>query len=181
MDDLLRARDIETRILRKSAFGGYSVADVDEFLDQISEDIELYVKRIEELERKIIQLETEHKEYDEMKDSIQDTLFAAQRAAKQIVLEGQRSVAENEAEAANLLIEAREKCQRIILEGEKSLKQCQLERDQMIRDAENEVREIKASMGKIKDEKLQFIESGEKLARDYLHTLSKWRESVKTT
>ena len=178
MEDLLRARDIETRILKKSAFGGYSVAEVDEFLDQISEDIELYVKRIEELERRVIQLETEHKEYEEMKDSIQDTLFAAQRAAKQIILEGQRSAAENEAESESILSEAREKCQKIIQEGELILKQGQLERDQMIKDAENEVREIKNSIVVLKEERIQFVKSGEKLAADYINTLSKWRENA---
>jgi cell division initiation protein len=181
MEDLLRARDIETRTLKKSAFGGYSVEEVDEFLDQISEDIELYVKKIEELERKITQLETEHKEYEEMKDSIQDTLFAAQRTAKQIILEGQRSVAENEAEAQNVLSEAREKCQKIIQEGETILKQSQFERDQMIKDAENEVREIKSSIVILKEEKMQFIKSGEKLASDYLDSLSKWRESAEVS
>jgi len=178
MESLLRARDIETRILKKAAFGGYVIAEVDEFLDQISEDIELYIKRIEDLERKIVQLETEQKEYDEMKDSIQDTLFAAQRAAKQIVLEGQRTVAENEAEAENALNEAREECQRIIREGEKILEQSQLEREQIIKDVEFEIKEIKDSFVKLKEERMQFINSSEKLAKEYINTLSKWREST---
>lgn len=178
MEDLLRARDIEARMLKKAAFGGYVVAEVDEFLDQISEDVELYVKRIESLEREIMQLESEQKEYVEMKDSIQDTLFAAQRAAKQIILEGQRSVAEHEAEAENLLIEAREKCDRIILEGEKVLKQAQFEREQMIQDAEDEVREIQDSIIKLKEERMLFIIKSEKLAKEYADTLSIWRETT---
>jgi cell division initiation protein len=178
MENLLRARDIEARILRKATLGGYVVAEVDEFLDQISEDVELYVKRIEDLERRIILLETEQKEYEEMKDSIQDTLFAAQRAAKQIVLEGQRTVAENEAEADKLLSEAREKCQKIIQEGEKILKQGQLEREQMIKDAEDEVREIQESIITLKEERMQFIDKSEKLAKEYAVTLSKWRETT---
>jgi len=176
MESLFRARDIEARILKKAAFGGYSVPEVDEFLDQISEDVELYVKRIEELERRLIQLETEQKEFEEMKDSIQDTLFAAQRAAKQIVLEGQRSVAEHEAEAENLLSEAREKCQKIIQEGEKVLKQSHLEREQIIKDAENEVLEVQESILKLKEERMLFIETSEKLAKEYADALSKWRE-----
>jgi cell division initiation protein len=142
MENLLRAKDIETRILKKAVFGGYYTAEVDEFLDQISEDMELYVKRIEELERRVIQLEAEQREYDEVKDSIQEVLLTAQRAAKQIVLEGQRAVAENEAEAENILNEAREESQRIIQEGEKILEQSQLEREQIIRDAELEAKGI---------------------------------------
>ncbi|MCL1875973.1 MAG: DivIVA domain-containing protein [Synergistaceae bacterium] len=178
MEDLLRARDIEARMLKKSTFGGYVVAEVDEFLDQISEDVEIYVTRIEELERVIIQLESEQKEYEEMKDSIQDTLFAAQRAAKQIVLDGQRSVAEQEARAENLLNEAREKCQKIIQEGERVLKQAHLDREQMIIDAEDEVKEIQDSIIKLKEERILFIEKSERLAKDYADTLSMWREST---
>ncbi|MCL1941179.1 MAG: DivIVA domain-containing protein [Synergistaceae bacterium] len=178
MESLLRARDIETRILNKSTFGGYVVAEVDEFLDQISEDLELYVKRIEELERRIVQFEAEQKEYDEMKDSIQETLFAAQRAAKQIVLEAQRTVAENEAEAENILNEAREENQRIIQEGEKILEQSQLEREQIIKDAELDVKEMKDSLVRIKEERMQFIESSERLVKEYVFTLSKWRENT---
>jgi cell division initiation protein len=177
MDSLLRARDIETRILKKAAFGGYSVLEVDEFLDQISEEVELYIKKREELERTLAQLETEQKEYEELKDSIQDTLFAAQRAAKQITLEGQRAAAEKEAEAENLLSEAREKCQQIVLEGEKILKQSQFEKDQMVKEAEDEVREIHDSILQLKKERMQFIESSEKLAEEYINALSSWRES----
>jgi cell division initiation protein len=176
MENLLRARDIEARPLKKAAFGGYVVSEVDEFLDQISEDVELYVQRIEELERRMIQLETEQKEYKEMKDSIQDTLFVAQRAAKQILLEGQRSAAENEAEAENLLSEAREKCQKIVQEGERILKQSHLEREQIFLDAENEVKEIQDSILKLKEERMLFIDTSEKLVKEYADTLSKWRE-----
>jgi cell division initiation protein len=176
MENLLRARDIEARILKKAAFGGYVVSEVDEFLDQISEDVELYVKTIEELERRIALLETEQEEYKEMKDSIQDTLFVAQRAAKQIILEGQRSVAESEAEAENLLSEAREKCQKIIQEGENILKQSHLEREQIINEAENEVQEVQDSIIKLKEERMLFIETSEKFAQEYADALSKWRE-----
>ena len=180
MENLLRARDIETRILKKAAIGGYAVAEVDEFLDQISEDIELYIKRIEELERKIAQLEAEQKEYDEMKDCIQETLFAAQRAAKQIILEGQRAAAENEAEAENALNEAREERQRIIHEGEKILEQSQIEREQIIKDAGLEVKGIKDSIVKLMEERIQFINASETLVKEYVNTLSKWRENTES-
>ena len=176
MENLLRAKDIETRVLKKVTIGGYSMAEVVEFLDQISEDLELYVKRIEELERRVFQFESEQKKYEDMKDSIQETLLAAQRAAKQIVLEGQRTVAENEAEAETLLNEAREECQRIIQEGEKVLEQSQFEREQIIKDAEIDVKEMKESFVKLKEERIQFIESSELLIKEYLNTLSKWRE-----
>ncbi|MCL2767622.1 MAG: DivIVA domain-containing protein [Synergistaceae bacterium] len=178
MESLLRARDIETRIIKKAAFGGYSVLEVDEFLDQISEDLELYVKRIEELERKIVQHEKEQKEYEEMKNSIQDTLFAAQRAAKQIVLEGQRTLAEDEAEAENILNEAREESRRIIQESEKILEQSQFEREQIIKDAEIEVKDMKNSIERIKEDRMRFINSSEELVKEYVFTLSKWREKT---
>jgi len=178
MESLFRARDIEARILKKATFGGYLISEVDEFLDQISEDVEIYVKTIEDLEQRIIQLESDQKEYDEMKDSIQDTLFAAQRAAKQIVLEGQRSVAENEAEAENLLSDAREKCQKIIQEGEKILKQSQFEREQILKNAEDEVKEIQDSIIRLKEERMIFIDESDKLIKEYSDSLSKWRETT---
>ena len=160
MESLLRARDIETRILKKVALGGYSMPEVDEFLDQISEDLEIYVKRIEELERKIIQLETKQKEHEDMKDSIQETLLAAHKAAKQIVLEGQRvakqtvlegqrSVAENEAEAENILNVAREERQRITHEGEKVLIEAREEHKRIIQEGERILNEARKEQKRI--------------------------------
>lgn len=177
MDSLLTSKDIEARIFRKSSFGGYVISEVDEFLDQISEDVGVYAVRNKELEHRIEQLELRVKSYDEVKDSLQETLFAAQRTAKQIIAEGTRTVAEKEAEAEGVIAAAREEAQKIVREGEEILRQCQDERERVIRDAELDAREIKNSIIKMKRDKHEFIATSEALIKDYQSLLHRARDT----
>lgn len=177
MDSLLTSKDIENRIFKKSSFGGYVVAEVDEFLDQISEDMDIYVVRIMELEHRAGQLEMRLKSYDDVRDSLQETLFAAQRTAKQIVAESHRSVAENEAEAANMIAVAREEAQKIVREAEDVLRQSHVEREKVIRDAEFDARDIKNSISRMVRERNDFIATSESLINDYHSMLRKHRET----
>lgn len=154
------------------------MSEVDEFLDQLSEDIDVYVARIMELERRTEHLEMRLKSYDDVRDTLQDTLFAAQRTAKQIVAESQRSAAENEAEAQNIIAAAREEAQKIIQDGEEILKQCQAERERVLREAELDARDIKNSIIRMKREKHDFIETNEALLKDYQAFLKRDKDSL---
>ena len=57
MSDLLTAKDVELKIFKKVSFGGYSIPEVEEFLNQITEDLETYALRLNDEQRRIHELE----------------------------------------------------------------------------------------------------------------------------
>lgn len=82
MSDLLTAKDVELKIFKKSSFGGYAIPDVEEFLNQIAEDLEAYALRLNDQQRRIYELEEALKKHEAMKDTIKDALILAQKSAK---------------------------------------------------------------------------------------------------
>ncbi len=109
MADLVTARDIENKIFGRT-MRGYSVDEVDEFLDRIAEDIQEYSIRTAEFERKVERLEEQIKEYASMKDTLQETLLMAQRSAA-----SKEEAAE--LKAKSILAEARVRAEQLTLEA----------------------------------------------------------------
>lgn len=109
MPDLLTARDIENKYFSR-AMRGYTVSEVDEFLDRVAEDIQEYSLRCAELERRIDRLEEQIREYENLKETLQGTLLMAQKSA-----EAKEEAASRQAET--LLSEARLKSEQIVLEA----------------------------------------------------------------
>jgi cell division initiation protein len=107
--DLLTARDIENKYFSR-AMRGYTVSEVDEFLDRVAEDIQEYSLRCAELERRIDRLEEQIREYENLKETLQGTLLMAQKSA-----EAKEEAASRQAET--LLSEARLKSEQIVLEA----------------------------------------------------------------
>ena len=58
--DLLTAKDVEIKVFKKVRFGGYAIAEVEDFLNQVADDLEAYAMQIEEKDSRIQELE----EYD---------------------------------------------------------------------------------------------------------------------
>lgn len=109
MPDLLTARDIESKYFSR-AMRGYTVSEVDEFLDRVAEDIQEYSLRCAELERRIDRLEEQIREYENLKETLQGTLLMAQKSA-----EAKEEAASRQAET--LLSEARLKSEQIVLDA----------------------------------------------------------------
>ena len=140
MTELLTAKDVEMKIFKKASFGGYSIPDVEEFLNQIAEDLEAYAARQGELQRRIYDLEEALKRHEAMKDTIKDALILAQKSAKdkedeakhhaelildkaraqldEIELEARRRREEAESEADEIVAAARVEAARILSEAE---------------------------------------------------------------
>ncbi|MDR2528295.1 MAG: DivIVA domain-containing protein [Synergistaceae bacterium] len=140
MTELLTAKDVEMKIFKKASFGGYSIPDVEEFLNQIAEDLEAYAARQGELQRKIYDLEEAVKRHEAMKDTIKDALILAQKSAKdkedeakhhaelildkaraqldEIELEARRRREEVEGEADEIVAAARVEASRVLSEAE---------------------------------------------------------------
>lgn len=109
MPDLITALDIESKTFSR-AIRGYDPDQVDEFLDHLAETLRLMGQQFSDLEREKMRLEEQLKEYNNLKDTLQETLLMAQKSA-----EAKNDAAKQEADA--IISEARAKGERIVFEA----------------------------------------------------------------
>ncbi len=76
--------DIENKKFSKQMMNGYSVEEVDEFLDQLTTDFEIKCRDTAELERKVEELERDLSHYKTIEGTLQNTLVIAQSAADEV-------------------------------------------------------------------------------------------------
>ena len=118
MSDLLTAKDVEIKAFKKVKFGGYSIPEVEDFLNQVAEDIEAYAMQLDERDARIQELETFVKKQEAMTDAIKDALIQARKAAKDIEEQAkvntEKLIAEAKAEADKRIAEADDKAATII-------------------------------------------------------------------
>jgi len=135
---LLTPLDIQNKELRRS-FRGYNEGEVDEFLDQLAQDYEWLYLENQRLKEKLEDTEAGVARYQDMEQTIKDTLVMAQKNAEEL-----RENAKREAEL--LLSESRQKANEVVKEAEE--KACQLvgmaeERsDEIVKDAEIKVQSM---------------------------------------
>ena len=120
--DLLTAKDVEIKAFKKVRFGGYSIPEVEDFLNQVAEDIEAYSMQLDEKDARIQELETFVKKQEAMTDAIKDALIQARKAAKDIEdqakVNTEKIIAEAKAEAEKCVAEANEKATVIVSNAE---------------------------------------------------------------
>lgn len=76
--------DIENKKFSKQMMNGYSVEEVDEFLDQLTVDFEIKCRESAELERRVEELERDLTHYRTIEGTLQNTLVIAQSAADEV-------------------------------------------------------------------------------------------------
>lgn len=76
--------DIENKKFAKQMMNGYSVEEVDDFLDEITKDYEKLYKESSENKRKIDELEKSISHYKTIETTLQNTLVMAQSAADEV-------------------------------------------------------------------------------------------------
>lgn len=76
--------DIENKKFSKQMMNGYSVEEVDEFLDEITMDYEKAYKRSTELVARVDELESSLLHYKTIEDTLQNTLVMAQSTAEEV-------------------------------------------------------------------------------------------------
>lgn len=81
---MLTPLDIENKRFSRKRISGYSVEEVDEFLDEVTGDYEKLYKENTELKDKIVVLEESIKHYKSIEDTLQNTLVMAQSTADEI-------------------------------------------------------------------------------------------------
>ena len=85
--------DIENKKFSKQMMNGYSVEEVDEFLDELTADYEKAYKESTELRVRINDLEKDLMHYKTIEDTLQNTLVMAQTTAEEV-----KEVAKKQAE-----------------------------------------------------------------------------------
>ena len=76
--------DIENKKFSKQMMNGYSVEEVDEFLDELTVDYEKAYKESTELKNKVEELERSLVHYKTIEDTLQNTLVMAQSTAEEV-------------------------------------------------------------------------------------------------
>ena len=85
--------DIENKKFSKQMMNGYSVEEVDEFLDDLTSDYEKAYKQSTELKARVDELERSLLHYKTIEDTLQNTLVMAQSTAEEV-----KEVAKQQAE-----------------------------------------------------------------------------------
>lgn len=94
--------DIENKKFSKQMMNGYSVEDVDDFLDDLSVDYSKMYKDLSEQKTRIEELEASLSKYKNIEGTLQNTLLMAQSTAEEVknVAKQQADQIVNEAKAS---------------------------------------------------------------------------------
>ena len=76
--------DIENKKFAKQMMNGYSVEEVDDFLDDLTEDYTKNYKEVSELRNKVEELNNSLEHYKSIESTLQNTLVMAQTTAEDI-------------------------------------------------------------------------------------------------
>lgn len=109
---------------------GYRVAEVDEFIDQVSKDFEQAIKDKMALESENKQLEEKLTQYRKLEETLHNAIIVAQETAEDVKRNANREAElirrEAEKDAQRIVEEARYKSSRILAEHEEVYKQAQI-------------------------------------------------------
>ncbi len=119
---MLTPLDIENKKFSKQMMNGYSVDEVDEFLDEVTADYEKLYKETTEAKNKIEDMQEDMAKYKNIENTLNNTLIMAQTAADDV-----KNLAKQQAEA--ILNEAQANAKHAVaeLEQEIVMKQKELE------------------------------------------------------
>ena len=119
---MLTPLDIENKKFSKQMMNGYSVNEVDEFLDELTADYEKLYKETTDSKNKIADMQEEMAKYKNIESTLNNTLIMAQTAAEDV-----KNLAKQQAD--NILSEAQANANQAVteLEQEIALKQKELE------------------------------------------------------
>lgn len=119
---MLTPLDIENKKFSKQMMNGYSVEEVDDFLDELTTDYEKAYKESSESRTRIEELMNELERYKTIESTLQSTLVMAQSTAEEV-----KSVARQQAD--QIIKDAKGNAQKAVddLENEIVMKQKELE------------------------------------------------------
>lgn len=111
---MLTPLDIENKKFSKQMMNGYSVEEVDDFLDDLTVDYEKLYKEVAEYKNKLEDLQESITKYKTIEGTLQNTLVMAQSAADEV-----RNLAKQQAE--QIVNEAQANAKQAVMELEQEL------------------------------------------------------------
>ena len=81
---MLTPLDIENKKFSKQMMNGYSIDEVDDFLDELTIDYEKMYKELQETKSKVEELNTTLEHYKNIEENLQSTLIMAQSTAEEV-------------------------------------------------------------------------------------------------
>lgn len=114
--------DIENKRFSKQMVNGYSVEEVDDFLDELTVEYSKYYKEVNELRTKVEELNSSLVHYKTIESTLQDTLVMAQTTAEEV-----KNVAKQKADQILAEANANAQAQVDTLKNEILLKQKELD------------------------------------------------------
>ncbi len=124
---MLTPQEVSTRAFAKAMMGGYNMAAVDEFLDELTDDYTALYKENAALKAKMKVLVEKVEEYRATEDSMRATLLTAQRMADSIIQEAEAKRDQMLQEAESDLQQRAAGRQRELEESEERLRRGQQE------------------------------------------------------
>lgn len=98
---MLTPQEVSSRVFSKAVVGGYNMAMVDEFLDELTDDYSALYKENAALKAKMKVLVDKVEEYRDTEDSMRTALLTAQKMANSMVEEANNKKSELIAQAEN--------------------------------------------------------------------------------
>ena len=148
---MLTPQEVSTHAFTKAMMGGYNMAMVDEFLDELTDDYTALYKENAALKAKMKVLVEKVEEYRATEDSMRATLLTAQRMADSIVREAETKRDEMMAQAQDA---ARDKIQQYreeIAQCEERLNQGRLELARFVAESRAVCEKQLAFLGQLPD------------------------------
>ncbi|WP_308857642.1 DivIVA domain-containing protein [uncultured Oscillibacter sp.] len=132
---MLTPQEVSTHAFTKAVMGGYNMAMVDEFLDELTDDYTALYKENAALKAKMKVLVEKVEDYRATEDSMRATLLTAQKMADSIVREAEAKRDELLAQAETQAQEKIANLRRQLAEAEDRLRQGQQQLSKFIEDS----------------------------------------------
>ena len=129
---MLTPQEVAEHGFSKAHVGGYNMKEVDDFLDQVTEDYGGLYKENAVLKGKIKVLAEKISEYRETEEAMRSTLLSAQKMAKSMVAEAEEEKKQMIADAERLSLQRKAELEREIAEAEGKLAAAQAATQQFI-------------------------------------------------
>ena len=138
--------DIENKKFSKQMVNGYSVEEVDDFLDELTIDYEKIYKQVGEATKKASDMEEELKKYKNIENTLQNTLVMAQTTADEI-----KELAKQQAD--QIVKEAQGTAKQEVIEKEQSI----VTKRKELEDLEKQIDVYKAKMESLLISQLELL------------------------
>ena len=138
--------DIENKKFSKQMVNGYSVEEVDDFLDELTIDYEKIYKQVGEATKKASDMEEELKKYKNIENTLQNTLVMAQTTADEI-----KELAKQQAD--QIVKEAQGTAKQEVIEIEQSI----VTKRKELEDLEKQIDVYKAKMESLLISQLELL------------------------